>query len=541
MILIRISVSFFLLAFSGLQHADFNAKTSANEGQPQAPQRVQPHTHLRNSATVTFVYGATSEHSRPHSTPHTALSRNLPCNPRYRAAEMSRTARGSTTPMDFEYQNGTGPVNEQSPFLAGIPVKKRKCESFASEPTFAAGEPLFLTERPTGTHSVLESPSKGGFSTPNRLRLQEPNGKPVLFSQATKPLPAVPSHVQDAWAPRTPASTINDSSGGETPNTPGQDSDASTPGTQIAAKMGRFGLDGDGRSKSPKKSRSSAFLKSIFSSSPSPAKEDSKYYSKKAENRVMKRRSKNRKVTSRDEYDSDDAQHTKAQQLAHASQPHHPGDPGYAVKAGNFFSWVEAHPYLPTVLSFWFQLLVNTVLGLTFLYLVYSTWNGVMSDVNIESKKYEAEVMTEIAICAENWRVNRCESPVPAMHQACMNWEGCMNRDPKQVARASVSAKTFAMILNAFVEEFSYKSMVWITFFIFLKFILMRYGDAGIQNHARCIPHHASLNYVPDGFCDKRQRHQNQWRQHHDVPCPGEPSTATQNGLPQSSAPLPAH
>jgi len=35
-----------------------------------------------------------------------------------------------------------------------------------------------------------------------------------------------------------------------------------------------------------------------------------------------------------------------------------------------------------------------------------------------------------------------------------------MSRDPREVARARVSAETFAEILNSFVEPISYKAMV---------------------------------------------------------------------------------
>jgi hypothetical protein len=129
---------------------------------------------------------------------------------------------------------------------------------------------------------------------------------------------------------------------------------------------------------------------------------------------------------------------------------------------GGFLSWVEAHPNLPSVLSYYLQLAVNMFLGSLFIYIVYSAWAGVMTDVDIESSKHASEVMVEIAACATEYNRNRCrpEEVVPAMEKACGVWETCMNRDPKKVARASVTAKTFAMIFNSFVEEFSYKSMV---------------------------------------------------------------------------------
>jgi hypothetical protein len=375
--------------------------------------------------------------------------------------------------MDYEYHNKTGPVDESSPFV--IAAKKRKLNTFASQPV-RQDEKLEVLDGltseigNTGPHSVLDSPSKtafGGYNTPNRPHLREPDGKHYLFSQDNKPLPAVPSHIQNAWEPRTPASIIDFSSGGETPNTPAQDSDAATPDTSMASKMGRLmnGGGGDGpRSKSPKKvSRRESWLGRMFSSSPSPSKEDSKFYSKKAENRIMKRRSKNRKANLRDEYDSDDSRpNTAGKNLTQA---------GYARQAGDFFSWVEAHPHLPSVLSFWFQLLVNSILGLTCLYFIYTVWAGIQADVNIEASKYEAEIMKEISHCFRQYNDNRCDPDmrVPAMEHACGNWEACMKRDPKKIAKASVTAKTFAGIFNAFVEEFSYKSMVWIAFLLFLR------------------------------------------------------------------------
>ena len=70
--------------------------------------------------------------------------------------------------------------------------------------------------------------------------------------------------------------------------------------------------------------------------------------------------------------------------------------------------------------------------------------------------------MVEIAQCAKNYRENRCEpdTRVPAMEMACGNWETCMSRDPQKLARASVTVRACARIINSFFEEFSYKSMV---------------------------------------------------------------------------------
>jgi hypothetical protein len=142
----------------------------------------------------------------------------------------------------------------------------------------------------------------------------------------------------------------------------------------------------------------------------------------------------------------------------------------YAMGLASFMHWLEAHPQLPTVLSYYMQLGVNIFLASTFVYIVWGAWAAVLADVDIESQKHMSVVMVEIANCAKQYTANRCrpDERVPAMEKLCGTWETCMNRDPQKVARASVTAKTFAMIFNSFVEEFSYKSMVSLALFIFL-------------------------------------------------------------------------
>lgn len=319
--------------------------------------------------------------------------------------------------------------------------------------------------------------------TPSRARDTERSG---YFFSPEKPLSSLPAHVQNAWEPRTPASNYDASSGGETPNTPQIDSDAATPDTQMAAKFGRLGTGDANGKKAPRPS----WFKRAFMSSPSPTKEqkEPKYSSKKSDNRIVKRRpeksehsrSKKRRAAD-DDSDSEPA----------IAKPQGAVKQTFAMSIAGVLSWIEAHPHLPSVLSYYLQLFVNTVLGLTFLYIVYSAWHGIIVDVEIESNKHAAEVMVEIARCAREYNVNRCrpEEVVPAMQQACGVWETCMNRDPKRVARASVTAKTFAMIFNSFVEEFSYKSMVCFAVFLyFWRWVNARIHEAKtIRTKAGCL------------------------------------------------------
>ncbi|KAH7138996.1 Di-sulfide bridge nucleocytoplasmic transport domain-containing protein [Dendryphion nanum] len=364
-------------------------------------------------------------------------------------AYSKRGTRDSITPMDYEYENGRGPTDEFSPFMTAtkhMSSQKRQ-------------------------RSVLDnsSPARsftGGFNTPQRPPLRESK---TLSYQGSKPLPAVPSHVSNAWTPRTPEGIMDCSSGGETPNTPAyDDSEAATPDTQMADRMGRM-MNGDNgpRSKSPKKSRrSSLFSFKLFgsSSSPSPLKEDRKSSTRKPDHRVAKRRKKTRDSTIQEYEESDE-------EVLHVQKGGKPKDVqvGYMQSAASFFHWVEAHPDLPSVLSFYFQFFVNGVLGTVFLWFIWAIYKSILADIQLESQKYITEIMGEIATCSHHYTANRCdrETRAPALETVCSNWETCMNRDPRKVARAAVGAKTFAQIFNAFVENLSYKTMIFTALLIF--------------------------------------------------------------------------
>jgi hypothetical protein len=360
--------------------------------------------------------------------------------------------------MDFEWANQTGPVEASSPFV----------------------NPQHQQAAKKRTHSVLDSPSKNAFATPNRLR--EPDNRPFFFSQesSSKPLP-LPPHVQHPsnWEPRTPASTYDYSSGGDTPNTPNVDSDAATPDTQLASKMGRLASD----TNSPKKpGRRESWFKRTFGGSPSPLKdrerdESRKYYSQKAENRIQKRRSersRSKKRTLRDIDDDEDESDKERSNMLAASQEQGAVKQTFGSSLANFMHWLEAHPQLPSVLSYYMQLGVNIFLASAFVYIIWGAWAAVLSDVEIEAQKHMSVVLVEIASCAKQYTANRCrpEEVVPAMEKTCGTWETCMKRDPEKVARASVTAKTFAKIFNSFVEEFSYKSMVCLGIFVYF-FVLV--------------------------------------------------------------------
>lgn len=379
-------------------------------------------------------------------------------------------------PMDFEYDNKHGPVDSSSPWVSHA-AKKRKLVSFKTFQPQSEEHVQKLNERPpfdqyaTGTHSVFDSPSKSTFATPNHPQLREPNNQRFLFS-AQKPPPQTPQAQSNrTWSLRTPQS-IAGSSGGETPtDTPGQDSDVATPDTQLAITMD--GLSHDER-KSP--SKRTSILRAVFGNK-SPSKEKSsreKPYSRKAENRVLKRRT-HKSRTRHNEYESDSespAKDVSVQQAAPAI--------GFAAKIPGVLAWVEAHPNLPNVLSYYMQFMVNAALGLFFLWIVYIVYSAIMADIEHEAGNKVRDIMHEIAVCAREYDRNACEpKPVPAVESLCRNWRQCKERDAYKVARASVGARTFALIFNSFVEEFSYKSMVIIALSSYLYWIRGKFGKMG--------------------------------------------------------------
>ena len=130
----------------------------------------------------------------------------------------------------------------------------------------------------------------------------------------------------------------------------------------------------------------------------------------------------------------------------------------------SIFTFIEKHPNLPHILSYYAQFLLNVFIVFFMMYLVYSFWSTIRSDVDIKSREVASETLAEMAACTREFKDNKCDRAdrVPAMEVVCNNWEKCMQQDPTKVGRARVSAKTFAEILNSFVEPISIKAMVGI-------------------------------------------------------------------------------
>lgn len=125
------------------------------------------------------------------------------------------------------------------------------------------------------------------------------------------------------------------------------------------------------------------------------------------------------------------------------------------------FTFIGQHPTVPHILSFYAQLAFNVFLLAMFSYILWCFWSAIQGDVNKKAFEASADIIAEISQCAHDFKINGCASPTraPALQEVCATWAKCMNRDPMKVARAKVSAQSFAEIFNSFVDALSWKSI----------------------------------------------------------------------------------
>ncbi|KAF2396103.1 hypothetical protein EJ06DRAFT_585363 [Trichodelitschia bisporula] len=388
------------------------------------------------------------------------------------------------SPMDFTWTNGNGPIDRNSPFITSLnalpPQTPSKRPRSAFEDTSKPQQSSFPALRaPAGQTTFFNLPSTSRPSSPNKPL--PPN--PALFS--------TPRRLE-----------VDFSSGGETPETPdlGLDTDA-TP--EMPPKKAPSFTAGKADKPAPKKRDS--LLGRLFLSSPSrpappPQKQDKLVpYSHKAEKRVATRRRTRKDSPRRDKSRRDDSADSSWEDENDSSRrPRKAIEPKPGV-IGAALSYMEAHPTLPHILSFYLQLLLNFVLMFGVLYILYSFWRTIRADVDEKANEAAGEIMREIAVCAKHFRDNGCDSThrAPALQSPCAAWQACMGKDPRAVGRARVSAHTFAQIFNSFIEPISYKAMIFSLLFVFgcmtlsnMAFGLFRRHDPYMaMHHAPQHPH----------------------------------------------------
>ena len=377
--------------------------------------------------------------------------------------------------------------------------RREVCQSIRSRCTSATTDIL------SGQWAAFGSPSKSAFPG-----LRDPASQPHLFSQPDMRTSPNKQSTMNPFSSKlnplfsTPRKLDIDfaSSGGETPKSPEQnntfDSDA-TPDTGMnyrsttarfdQATMPSFtaGRDKDVATDmappptpSPTKKdkrRDSWFQRAVgMVSSPGRSGEGSRsIYSDKAAKRVKAKRARDAqkqlarvRKDSVSESETNDEVQVRKTSRSHRRRKGDDDDMGTAEELPDLKGWkgtakfLYDHPTLPHILSWYLQLALNVFLFTGVMYILWSFWSTIRSDVDKKSAEAVAELVAEMAVCAKQYTDNRCapDTRVPAMQMVCDNWEKCMNRDITRVGRAKVSAHTFAEIFNSFLEPISYKAMV---------------------------------------------------------------------------------
>jgi hypothetical protein len=335
--------------------------------------------------------------------------------------------------MDWEWQT-QGPTDPKSPFPQFKPDQGQKGQ-FKIHTGAAKGDKLtcntagFESSQSTSSFITASSAPAPQFRNPSFTTPRKPFDQ-EFFSEVSG---AESSPADNADAEDTPD-----------PHKTSQTMTAFTSGGTIRQPIfGRYG---------------SSFL----GSSPGRAEQRRGKYANAIINKVRKRKridrdyslARNHREGSESESDGDESRPRSKEK--HSKQE---------SKEGWFastFSYIESHPNLPNVLSIYAQMAINFfIAGLT-VFGVYTFWMTVRADVDKASDDERALVLAEITRCARDYVDNKCGSNqrVPAIQTVCENWEHCMNRDPNSIARARVSAHTFAQIFNSFIEPISYKAMV---------------------------------------------------------------------------------
>ncbi|PYI20508.1 putative nuclear envelope protein Brr6 [Aspergillus violaceofuscus CBS 115571] len=338
--------------------------------------------------------------------------------------------RTAESPMDFEWQSKP-PGDVTSPFYqVGMKHDNQR-------------------KRP---HSIFDSPGKKSLPA-----LREPNSQPYLFSQPrTQQPPGTPKPAFSHAAFMTPRKfDVDFSSGAENMSSPEHADNEDTPDqptksghrNSLYSMYGRF-APSPGRGEIPRVS----------------------HYSNALARRVQKRRRRDKaldvqlkKEDSDDESDNPDAGPLKSTKTRQdQTQPE--GQSGSRLASfSDFFALLEAHPNIPSILSWWAQLVVNLSLFSLAVYVVFGFVSAIRAEFDQAAEEVSDTILAEMAACAKSYVDNRCAGGdrLPALETVCENWERCMNRDPAKVGRAKVSAHTMAVIINSFIDPISWKAILF--------------------------------------------------------------------------------
>ncbi|KAJ5375993.1 nucleus export protein BRR6 [Penicillium cosmopolitanum] len=343
------------------------------------------------------------------------------------------------------------------------------------------------------------------FSLNNRLR---PHPHPSPRKALHKP----PRFGQSAWTtPRKPAE-IDFSSGAENFSSPENADNEDTPEQPYRHERQNSLFNNRGR----------------FAPNASPGRGEIRknHYSGAVARRVFKKRQRDKEIGRRVRVDSDDDSDRPSSSEGLPGKTNN--QKRYSKKRdqatnssalSQLFTFLESHPNMPSILSWWAQLTLNVSIFSMAVYVVWSVLQSIRGEFQHMAEQESSGILTEIHDCARDYLTNGCESPnrAPALKKICDGWQVCMDRDPAKIGHAKLSAATMATIINSFIEPISWKAVI-----IFLVAIAFRNNlnnqqgymqQAGYSNssdmnrmyHPGLLHHHSMPNY---GFPPQQQSHQ---------------------------------
>ncbi|RAK94886.1 putative nuclear envelope protein Brr6 [Aspergillus ibericus CBS 121593] len=370
--------------------------------------------------------------------------------------------RTAESPMDFEWQT-RAPGDVTSPFYQLSVQHDNKKRS----------------------HSTFDSPEKKTMPA-----LREPNSQPFLFSRPKSQVPETPKAFNPSFM--TPRKfDVDFSSGAENMSSPEHADNEDTPDQ-------------------PSKSHRNSLYSMYGRFAPSPGRGEIprlNHYSNALARRVQKRRRRDKALDLQLRRDSDDESDrpssselkpTKQRQKGQGQE----GSTGSRLTSfSDFFALLEAHPNVPSILSWWAQLVVNLSLFSLAVYVVFGFVSAIRSEFEQAAEEESDTILAEMAACAKSYVDNRCAGGdrLPALETVCENWERCMNRDPAKVGRAKVSAHTMAVIINSFVDPISWKAIMFFLATISTVTVVSNWSFRSFRNRLHQHDYSASYSRQPSG------------------------------------------
>ncbi|KAH9938981.1 Di-sulfide bridge nucleocytoplasmic transport domain-containing protein [Epithele typhae] len=144
------------------------------------------------------------------------------------------------------------------------------------------------------------------------------------------------------------------------------------------------------------------------------------------------------------------------------------------------------------------QVFFNGSLAAIVVYLTVQFILTIQRDVEHRVAEYSMNIVQDIAHCASSYKENLCaESRIPAMAHQCSAWEVCMNRDPSKVGRAKVSLEVMGELVNSFVEEISWKTMIFTISSLTLVTLIVNGAASYFRSHHNPAPFVAPPHIPP--------------------------------------------